>query len=168
MLWARIFRLNPLFPFQASHYRHGGLRQTTVMLAFVRAPVVVSLLNCRSKQSGSSTSVSTTPAGVQDLRPANINESTGAKRNFAFWMVFVANLTVDMLSALDLVRRDIAFTSERRNLTRLAISDRRLDCSPNDSRAPPRNRLYLGRKRLHHRFNRYPSSRRRSRLCLRA
>lgn len=33
-----------------------------------------------------------------------VTASTGAARNFAFWMVFVANLTVDMLSALDLVR----------------------------------------------------------------
>ena len=80
---------------------------------------------------------------------SGIETTTQYKRGFDFWMVFIANLTVDMLSALDLVG-SITVVAIRKTHTF------HIDCGVYSIAyhcgSSPRYGLYMGRKRVHNRI----------------
>lgn len=79
------------------------------------------------------------------------------KRGLDFWMVYVSNLVVDMLSVLDVVstRPINPFV----HLSNAYTADGRLNCPPNNRGPLEWDGLHLGWERLHCRFHRHHSFR---------
>ena len=78
------------------------------------------------------------------------------KRGFNFWMVYVSNLVVDMLSALDLVSVPFAHLRACHSSDQRSFVDRYRHRVADNSWGVTRHRLRMGGERLRHRVHRGP------------